>query len=119
MSEAASGPRKHTHNEIPAKKIIRAKNMGVFIYGNVHADISVQHSQYTFVCLCFVPVMSPAFMLVPLVKYAFLHFWIFVKKLVILTLFTTAPVSFSNNCVGKGEKLKLNFNVSMRMMTLL
>lgn len=44
--------------------ITRAKNTDVFIYGNVHADTSVQYSQYTLsgVCLSLLcAVMSHAF----------------------------------------------------------
>lgn len=88
---------------------------------NVHAATSAQPSPDTLseVCLSWLrAVTSHTSVLMPLVKYAFVNFWIFVKKLVMLMLFTTAAVSFHSNCVGKGEKLQ-NVIVSKRMTTLL
>lgn len=69
---------------------------------NVHAATSAQRSPHTSseVCLSWLrAVTSHTSVLMPLVKYAFVNFWVFVKKLVMLMLFTTAAVSFHSNCV--------------------
>lgn len=88
---------------------------------NVHAATSARRSPHTLseVCLSWLrAVTSHTSVLMLLVKYAFVNFWIFVKKLVMLMLFTTAAVPFHSDGVGKGGKPQLNFIVSKRMTTL-